>query len=163
MMSAEEMRELDAWIAEHLFAWEWWERNALDPENKIPVAKALFPPEDGHHIRWNFSKTIFRRALPGTPKFSDWDLCGSAYDAKEGKSIPPYGVPHYTTDMGQAMIVQAAVAKLFAFGITIQSVPNGWNVRAAVSGRNEGEAPTLELAIAIFAKKVFEAKMTLRK
>lgn len=137
-MNEAELRELDAWIAENLFGWAWFERVNREGID-IVFRKALFPPDDEKHIRWNLIG--FAPAKEETQRFSDWDKCGSAR-GENGFSKEPRGVPYYTTDPAAAMEVLHECWK------------KDRNATAEFIRNNE---PT-PLSIAKFAKALFGGK-----
>ena len=114
-MTATELRQLDAWIAENVMG---------NQQRKIRVT-------DGRKlVRYEFLKV-------GTN-----EIC-----------------PEYTTDPAAAMEVLKKCCEAMAVNVEIWKAGNGEWVCRMVSGRNSrncvGTANTIELAICLFAKKLF--------
>ena len=96
-------RELDAFIAEHLFGWTWLEHKSA---HDAVWRKGLFPPEGSEYERVNYAPGRFQPARPGIERFSDWDRCG--YRAG---SRPLNFMPHYSTDPAAMMEVLEVLRK----------------------------------------------------
>lgn len=116
----QELRELDAWIAEHVMGWKARKLNRRDLINH------LMPPQS---ITDGFGK----------------------YDADPMFQTNVTGVPNYTTEPAAAMEVlkkcmDMAVVTLF------EKAKGGYEVRWQ---QMSASAETLELAICLFAKKLF--------
>lgn len=60
----------------------------------------------------------------------------------------------YTTDPAAAMEVLKWCDTKLAFGLLIQQGASGWNVCIGINGGKNAIAPTLELAICLFALKL---------
>jgi Phage ABA sandwich domain len=127
-MTPTEQRELDAWIAEHVMGYRWTKIERRGKTNH------LFPSEQF-------------RFEPAVDNFND-----------NG------GAPSFTTDPAAAMeVLKRCADKVTAeFGsLDIDGQGNSWLISAQMRGEfaadveHETEAKTLELAICLFAKKLF--------
>lgn len=146
-MTNEEMRELDAWICEHLFGYVFTD----SPDDFTATSEGQF----------------YKHTTKGA---QGWRVVASkAYK----KQFAPAGKPYAhswsnfqpTTDSKLALEVLKKCAEVYHEVICIYQCPtsNEWEVSANVfHGEGEGEprdiimtAPTLELTIALFAKELF--------
>lgn len=160
-----ELRELDAWIAEHLFHWEW----LCSPHNECGervVRRAIFPPadqcgEDGAWIRFNFAPHLWDKADNSIPLYSDWDqTCARDDDRIKGQKRQ-FGLPHYSTDPGAALMVLEKCANKLCEEDCEETVSIGIEVPYFVVEKTNThqsirvEANFLPLAICLFAKQLF--------
>lgn len=108
--------ELDAKIALHLFGWRWFQRDSGGLIHKRRCA--LYPPDDGNWVRWNFHDSFEQIGEWPEPKqrFSDWDRCGSvAEDRSIGR--PLKFLPNYSSEWSDMRIV---VEKMRELGWLVQ-------------------------------------------
>ncbi len=154
-MTPEQRRELDAWIAQYLWGWEWWQR-ANEEAGKTVIRRAIYPPLNSGWIRFNFSESVFTRCNDmSVPRFSDWDkVCAEEDWRKENRRI---GLPRFTTSPADAFAVQIKCAEK-AGALRIHKIDDGaWIVHALCPSYNGlfrvGE--TLEIALCEFAKALY--------
>ena len=140
-------RELDALVAFHLFGWRWFQKQSYTGEYRC----ALYPPDDGLWIRWNFIGFEQIGEWPEEARrFSDWDRCGSRAGFRQR---PHLGwLPHYSTDIAAVWQVlerlqqQGILAELGAID------SRGWFASFTASERfSRMEADTAPLAICLAA------------
>lgn len=136
-MNSEQMRELDEWLAEYVFGWH---RQRFD--NGSTRFNTLVPEK--------FRADKYRKHgwLDGNPHIQRF--------------------PRYTTDPAAALEVLKKCAETFRDVICIYQClqSDSWDISATVFGGEDEEdsreinvsAPTLELAIALFAKQIYSRK-----
>jgi hypothetical protein len=137
-MNEKEMRELDAWIAEHVMGWKWF----------------AFPPVTDGTRKW----TILL-------KTSSWQRRqgGKQVSAPhKNDEIDIGSVPQYTTDPAAAMEVLRKIGEEMGgrtYGLRIHGPSAEFKVHFWTVTDDEfdveANAPTLELAICLFAKQLF--------
>ena len=154
IMTEKEMRELNCWIAEHVFGGVWYRFKDLEYLKRSD-------PDDGAFIVIGIDLKHFK---------SNKDYCPDTGE------LPHKGfswIPKYTTDPAAAMMVLEKCAEK----ISGQDYPRGqgtyfirvyqastvkeWCVTRGndhVGNPPYGQSKTLPLAIANFAKKLFEPK-----
>jgi hypothetical protein len=155
-MNEKEMRELDAWIAENVLGY----RRTDNPDDYTTDNTTLF---------WHRNEANYRESV----------LIGKAYThsgltKQYGKEMFSHSWTHYcpTTDSAAALEVLKKCAEKMPNAIvgigspmgkadvisTLPKTAQGWVVGAIGFRTNafDAEAPTLELAICLFAKKLFE-------
>lgn len=145
-MNPEELRELDAWIFEHWFG---------------ATIK---------HIRDNFSGCFvehYERSLMTKAVKYPQGICIGSFGGGE-RTVADY-CPKFTTDLAASMMLLKKVAEFlkelgrkkgYNIGLTIEQFDDdegGWHV-AHDSQMVGVTAPTLELALALFSKKLKEGK-----
>lgn len=132
IMSNEEKnnRELDAWIAEHVFGWKRW-----NFDNGFPETRKNYLSKDNEK-QDKYRKRGFIRELPLIDNF-----------------------PRYTTDASAAMMVLKKCCDEALNQVEISHEFNPWEVRTRASHAPgdfiEAHGETLELAIAKFSKQLF--------
>lgn len=143
-MTTQELRELDAYIAEHLFGFKWghfgFVKNGLPDFEREPIY--LLPPSrfDGS------THSGHGREFP-RDKVDGWKYRG-------GNNL----VPLYTTDPAAAMQVLEKCAEKVAIldFITLAKGPDGWLVASCLA---QAEAETLPLTICKFARELFKSAL----
>lgn len=138
-MTTAELRSLDTWLAEHVMGWEWWRFKACGEK-----WCQLVPPDE---------KWPWRRGFDGIK-------CKCAIAALEDRTDLSMFAP--TTDRAAAMEVLKKCAEK-SYQISIVECLGDWAVThgdgtdptAPYSEAPYGEAKTLELAICLFARKLF--------
>ena len=139
-LTEQEMRELDAWIAEHVMGWVWWHLPKTDPKH--------FTPETG------ICKLI--RSDENWPAHKHWQGKRIAVPMENVKQ--DVDVPRYTTDPAAAMEVlkKCGFHKNNAIQIyCLRAEENRDGKESFWINDPRLEANTLELAIALFANKLF--------
>lgn len=135
-----ELRELDAWIAEHVMGW-----------------KPTFAVRKGDHY--------YRAGERGYTSSLYESGCYLKEEAEallvrgEDMSLVPHERPNYTTNPADAMAVLEKCAEKVSLGIEISRDDSGeWFVENIGSDSTEAVmADTLPLAIAKFARQLFSA------
>jgi len=165
MKQNNELRDLEAWIAEHVFHWEWFERSN---ENGL-MLRGLFPPvpldENNGWYRANFYPD-FQPAAKTTTLFSDWDqLAGFRVSGRTVKR----GLPEYTSDLNAAAEVLEQCHQrlrmldvveddlslrvvIYADSVTVYAANHLGECRYQVTGDGVADLPVL---ICQFAQKLF--------
>lgn len=142
-----QLRELDAWIAEHVMKWRWWRFN--------------YPGKQGGCGKWQQL----------VPPYEKWPTTYKKWNGKQSESKHPsledcteYKVFKPTTDAACAMAVLEKCADKRTVAMNCDKDGN-WCVafiKPAVLGAccvdGAVEAETLPLAIAMFAKKHLSLK-----
>lgn len=131
-MTKKELRELDAWIAEHVMGYLWlWRIHYGDP-----------------------LKAIFKSAESASEYANDWQEVTESNNPKNRFAGWNSNVPFYTTDPAAAMEVLKKCLDFtwIGFGKKLTS-ENLYSLtdRMIIDSKSE----TLELAICLFAKKLF--------
>lgn len=146
-MSEKEMRELDAWIHEHVFGWEFTD----DPEQFTMHDRPLC-----------FRYQTANGALEV--------LRGDAYAITHAPKGTPFNRTykkfHPTTDAAAALeVLRACGERTGPEGLAIEvrrPGPDSWYVCAfdyEIKASAPADAPTLELAICLFAKALFSTTL----
>lgn len=147
-MNSEQMRELDAWIAEHVMGWQWMRFNyKRKPEDSGEPFCMLIPPGEN----W-----------PANPKWNGVKCDGPVEGIPDDSDLSVF---QPTTNAATALEVLKKCAE-FRESISIyQRLSDDlWVIRTFVDDddgkRREifAEAPTLELAIALFAQQLYSRK-----
>lgn len=147
-MKEEKLRELDAFIAEHVMGFKW----ARD------CAKFRSDSPRGSQFKQGTRALIEKLELE-RGKRQDWNGWGKS---KGNEPLAPnwrFNIPHYTTDPAAAMMV---LAKCLEHGITIldsQVSPNIPRFTVCASSKPEkyrAVADTLPLAVCRFAEQLFK-------
>jgi len=152
-MTETNMRELDAWIAEHVMEWQWWRFDAPpvggSKSNKRDKWCQLVPPDE----KWPETHKVWRGVK-----------CGCCI-----AKIPNYtdlGLFKPSTNAASAMAVIKKCESKCDMPIEIdrkRSHDGPWRVETGVLSQGIiGIAPTLELAICLFAKNLFTKDFTKR-
>lgn len=126
-MTPEQMRELDAWIAEHL--------------TKCAMVEKISPRR--YKARYHLDK------IPGGVGCSGFKSVEDAWNYLTNQ------IPHPSTDKSEAFWVLEKCHEKVGFGIITQSTATGWSIRFAINGQNDVHGDTLPIAICLFAKKLF--------
>jgi len=139
IMTEKEMRELNCWIAEHVFGGVWYRFKDLEYLKRSD-------PDDGAFIVIGIDLKHFK---------SNKDYCPDTGE------LPHKGfswIPKYTTDPAAAMMVWGECLKKCDVEITQWQDATGRFHIATFHRTIWVDAETLPLAIANFAKKMFEPK-----
>lgn len=138
-------RELDAWIAEHVFGYRWVHFGYCDKEGlpKIGPSETIYLIEP-QRVERDQTCTPFPR-----DKVDSWLRKG------------PDSYPEYSTDPAAALEVLKRCAKRCEFAVEILGSSDGseWIIEHAnrlSTAHIKVSAPTLELAIARFAMELFK-------
>lgn len=138
-MSDTELRELDAWIAEHVMGWTVKSRTS--PHSGSSREHFWFEP--GNDIE---------------PKYRGLTYTMSPSGNVGGERCAPE-IAHYTTDPAAAMWVLEKCCDDAPNAVEIIHEFNPWEVRTRKSNKPgdflEVHAETLPLAICLFARKLF--------
>lgn len=142
----DELRALDAWIAEHVMGWKWF--CALGNAFLIPLHAQ--PRFKDFHVHWT----------EGTTEHYWVDRQEKTRPCKKTFDIECYytdyqhlALPRFTTDPAAAMAVLEKCADRRM--VNVHHSPTGWYVETACGRVRNGRGETLPLAIARFAKALF--------
>lgn len=145
-MSEPELRELDAWIAEHVMGWQWWRFKLPKKATAKNAGKGfdewcqLIPPNE----TW-----------PSQPRWRGILCKCEIADMPNGTDL---GFFNPTTSNAPAMQVLEKCAEHLAGGVYIRKGKRGdWSVcKYEDIEPRWATAPTLPLAIAQFARQIFK-------
>jgi hypothetical protein len=135
-MNETELRELDGWIAEHVLGWKWFR-----------YLKERSPEYSERRTLMDKPNRYVRKAKGAEP------LAADAF----------YNIPKSSTDPSAALMVLKRCAKETVFPILTGVKADGWYCELGVGVLTGGPTDiddwkgqkTLELAICLFAKKLF--------
>lgn len=137
-MSEKELRELDAWIAEHVFNYVW--------------------ARDTAWIRSDFPRgSMFRKGTKCLVEKVCKELSWSKLTGGEAFAPDRYHhVPHYSTNAAAAMMVlEKCLSKVRDLTMAEYEDLESFNGYRVYGRSGEAIAETLPLAICLFAKKLF--------
>lgn len=132
-MTPEQLRELDAWICEHWFDWKWY-RYRPEKDKSFSGKRTLMDKPHRYVTKARGNEDLAPDAL--------------------------MNVPAFTTDPAAAMrLWKRCVLKCDELGIAAPITDfwrheKAWDIQVQFKPRFQTQAPTLELAIALFARKL---------
>lgn len=140
-MTESQLRELDAWIAEHVFGYKWGHFGSVDDKTGLPELGWKEPIYLLEPERYGVEKSAHELPPQHRCKVDGWI----------NKGLPSY--PEYTTDPAAAMAVLEKCREKES--VTIGTLNGKCCVTKSSWSRLFVESDTLPLAICLFAKQLF--------